>query len=338
MPDHEKANFFKYDCRSSLGSALLEIIKSPHIQKRFQGLFDLIESDESSSEVITTASILTLINFEVSDYLILELTGSNHIYKSGFKSNETVRELLDTKNGKIIPKSSVLAKFSLTNHLDSKKLVDRIIRIATRAHDRRGSSGLDALFFDIYKSLVNYSVLQSMLPEKGKRDSLIRFYENTKNLDAAKNHPHFWLQYAIARLAYDGPDDLVKAKLFLDTAYAQAKKMGDRYHTNHMDNVKARYLMKSGIQSQDVDLIMSNFRAAHLILLRQANNEKNERPFRVARLYAHLVDKRGSLLSESHLAEIRSSSKQMIEAAAKTRTKGRANAEVHNAVKELELL
>lgn len=335
LPDHEKANFFTYECRGSLGSALLEIIKSPQIQQIFSELFSLLEHDEASSEIITTASVLTLINFDVSDYLILELTESNHIYKTDFKSNESVRELLDTKNGKILPKSSVIAKFALTNHLDSKKLVDRIIKNATRAHDRRGTSGLDSLFFDIYKSLVNYSVLQSMLPEKGKRDALIRFYENTKNLDAAKNHPHFWLQYAIARLAYDDPDDLVKAKLFLDTAYAQAKKMGDRYHTNHMDNVKARYLMKSEIQSQERDMIMTDFRAAHMILLRQANNERNERPFRVARLYAQLLDRKSSLLSDIDVNEIRDSARKLVEAAKKTRTKGRANAEVLNAVREL---
>jgi hypothetical protein len=333
---HEKCNFIKYDCRSSLGSVLLEIIKSPDIQKRFGDLFKMLESDEASSEIITTASILTLIGFDVSDYLILELTGSNHIYKSGFKSNESVRELLDTKNGKILPKSSILAKFALTNHLDSRKLVDRIINVAIRAHDRSGFSGLDSLFFDIYKSLVNYSVLQSMLPERGKRDSLIRFYENTKNLDAAKNHPHFWLQYAIARLAYDGPDDLTKAKLFLDTAYARAKFMGGRYHTNHMDNVKARYLLKHGIQAAERDIVMADFREAHLILLRQANNEKNERPFRVARLYTQLIDKKGHLFVDSDFGEIRAAAQKLVDAAALTRTRGRAHVEVTNSVRELQ--
>jgi hypothetical protein len=338
LPDHEKINFIKYDCRASLGSVLLEIIKSPEIHKRFSALFALLESDEAASEIITIASILTLINFEISDYLILELTESNYIYKSGFKSNEQVRELLDTKNGRIIPKSSILAKFALTNHMDSRKLIDRIINVATRAHDRSGYSGTDSLFFDIYKSLVNFSVLQSMLPEKGKRDALIRFYENTKNLDAAKNHPHFWLQYAIARLAYDGPDDLTKAKFFLDTAYARAKNMGGRYHTDHMDNVKARYLMKYGMQAPERDVVMASFRQAHMILLRQANNERNERPFRVARLYAQLVDRKGHLLGEGDFAEVRDAARRLVDAAAKTRAKGRAYVEVMTSVRELKSL
>ncbi len=338
LSDREKINFIKHQCNSSLGSALLEIINSPEVKNRFVNLFNMLESDEASSEVITTASILTLINFNVSDYLILELTGKNHIYKSVFKSNESVRELLDTKNGKIIPKTSVLAKFALINHLDSRRLVDRIINVAIRAHDRSGYSGTDALFSDIYKSLVNYSVLQSMLPEKGKRDSLIRFYENTKNLDAAKNHPHFWLQYAIARLAYDGPDDLVKAKLYLDTAYARARSKGGGYHTNHMDNVKARYLMKSGIQAQEREIVMTNFREAHTILLRQANNEKNERPYRVARLYVQLAQRTAHLLGDGDLQEVNDAARQLVIAAGKTRAKGRALNEVMNSIRELKSL
>jgi SIR2-like domain len=337
LPDFKKADFIKYECRSSLGSVLLEIIKSPEVQRRFSDLFEMLESDDASSEIITTASILTLINFDVSDYLILELTGNNYIYKSGFKSNDYVRELLDTKNGRILPKSSVLAKFALTNHADPKKLVDRIINITKRAHDRQGVAGTDVLFSDIYKELVNYSVLQSMLPEKGKRDALIRFYENTKNLDAAKNHPHFWLQYAIARLAYGEADDLVKAKMFLDAAYGHARNRGYK-HFNHMDNVKARYLMKVAIQSQDREPIIENFRAAHTILLRQANNERNERPFRVARMYSQLFDRKGSALVENERQEIKESAAKLIDAASRTRTKGRANEEVMSAVRELQII
>ena len=336
LPEYQKIDFLTYNCNSSFGSILLEIIKSPNIQSRFSSLFQMYEDEDGLGDILTTASVLTLLNFDVTDFFVLELTGNNYIYKSGFRSNPTTKEIFNVSNGKIIPKSSVLAKFALTNHSDSKKIVDRLIKIAKRAHDLRGFAGFEGLFFDIYKSLVTFSVLQSMLPEKGKRDSLIRFYENVKNFEAAKNHPHFWLQYAIARLAYDDPDDLTKAKLYLDTAYSHAKRIGDRYHTNHMDNVHARYLMKHGIQTEDADNAIVDFRQAHAILLRQARNEKNEKPYRVARLYSQLFQRRFDELSHAERIEIQIAAQQLITAANHVRVSGRNRETINHCRRDLE--
>lgn len=336
-----KINYLAENCNSALSSILLEIIKSPDIHSRFSGLFKLLHRDDEASNIVITASVLTMLGYEVSDYLILELSGNNSIYKSKFKTNESVRELIDIRDGKNLPKSSVLAKFALTNHSDAKSLIDTIIMITKNAHNKSELDGLGSIFFEIYKSLVNYGVLQSMLPERGKRDALIRFYENTKNLSSA-NHPHFWLQYAIARLAYGESEDLVKAKLYLDTAYSKAmnleEKRGFPYHKNHMDNVKARYLMKHGISSNSRDVFMMNFKEAHVILLRQANNEKNERAYRIASLYSTFWDVKQGSLTDEDINYIKNAAKQMVEVSKLSKARGRAAFEVDRIVIELTRL
>jgi len=133
--------------------------------------------------------------------------------------------------------------------------------------------------------MVNYGVLQAMLPEKGKREAVIRFYEKIQNLPLAQNHPHFSLQYAIARLSYDESDDLEVAKRFLDSAYVRAKKRSDYSHTRHMDNVKARYLIKHSITLSDINEAMKELVEAHEILIKQIRTEKSDAPYKVAQNY-----------------------------------------------------
>jgi hypothetical protein len=182
--------------------------------------------------------------------------------------------------------------YGLTSFSDNRKLIDRLVKITTNAH-HRGS--IDKIYFGIYVQMVNYGVLQAMLPEKGKRDAVIRFYEGIQNLSSAQNHPHFLLQYAIARLSYDEPDDLAVAKQFLDSAIAQAKKRPS-YHTRHMDNVKARYLIKHSITLIDINEAMKELFEAHEILINQMRTEKSDAPYKVAQQYLKFYNDKKSQL------------------------------------------
>lgn len=200
-----------------------------------------------------------------------------------------------------MPRSSVLAKFGLTSFSDSKTLIDRIIKIATKAHECANANQNSALYFGVYRELVNYGVLQAMLPEKGKRDALIRFYEAMKNLSAAKKHPHFWLQYALARLAQDNPEDLEKAKFYIDSAYSHARNILG-YHTKHLDTVNAKYLIKHGANIHDINQAWKEVTDAHAILLRQIRTEKTEAPYNAAKEYLTFYNaKKKSLNSEQKI-------------------------------------
>jgi len=297
LPDRKKRQFLVHDCGQQLSGILLDIVKSPEIQRRYRGLFDSFREKSEVADVVVAASVLKLLGFNnPKESVISEVLDSNYLYSLDFKRNPIARDLLFFSSGGIVSRSSVLAKYGLVTFTDSRELVVRLIRIATNAHDRGASS---EFYFGIYKDLVTFSILQSMLPEKGKRDSLIRFYEGLKNLRAARSHPHFWLQYAIARLASDRPEDLRMAKLFLDSAYAHAEKKAN-YHTRHLDNVLARYWIQHSITVPEITGAMVELAEGHALLLKQARTEANDSPYKVAKMYLSFYNAKKSSLTANH--------------------------------------
>lgn len=309
-PDRKKRNLLEIECGGQLSGVLLDIIQSPTIQTRFHSLFETFHTKSEIADVVVAASVLKLLGINSPrESVISEIIGSNYLYSLDFKRNPLARELLSLQGGGVIPRSSIVAKYGLISSNDSRALVDRLIKMATNAHDR----GADSDFFHgIYKDLVNFSVLQSMLPEKGKRDSMIRFYEAIKNLRAAKDHPHFWLQYAIARLASDRPDDLRMAKLFLDTAYAHAQQRKN-YHTKHMDNVLARYWIQHAKITHEPTAAMIELADGHALLLKQCRSEASESPFKVARQYLIFYNTKKAALSDAHKKMVRKMAEGILE-------------------------
>ena len=289
---------------------MLEIVKSPSVQNKFSNLFKAFHDHAGLSDVMVAASVLKMLGFDKpKDHIISELLGSNYLYSLDFKRNPLTTELLSLGNGNLIPRSSILAKHGLTTFSDSRNIIDILIKIAQNAHDRGADS---SLFFGIYKDLVTFSTLQGMVPEKGKRDSLVRFYEAIKNLRAARNHPHFWLQYAIARLASDRPDDLKMAKLFLDTAYVHAEKKAN-YHTRHLDNVKARYLIQHAITLPETKLAIIELAEGHALLIKQCRTEASEAPFKVAKHYLSFYNAKRESLGLKERDLVRRMANQILE-------------------------
>lgn len=262
------------------------------------------------TDVIVTASVLKLLGFDnPSENMISELIDSSYLRTLDFKRNPIVQQLLTLTGNKVVPRSSIIAIHGLTSFSDTRKLIDRLIKITENAH-YRGST--DRVYFDIYRDMVNYGNLQRILPDHGKRDAVIRFYEKVKNLSSAQNHPHFLLQYAIARLSYDEPEDIDIAKRFLDSAYAQAKRRKG-YHTRHMDNVKARYLIKHSITLDDNSVAMKEFTEGHEILLQQARTEKTESPYKVAQQYLKFYNAKKGNLNSDQLGQLNNASNQMLQ-------------------------
>ncbi|KVD98536.1 hypothetical protein WS65_31795 [Burkholderia anthina] len=331
----KKKRFLTHDCDRQFSSALLEIIKSPAIQQRFKALFDAFHSKTPTADVMVAASVLSLLGFRrPSESVISELLNNNYLYSAEFRRNPIIADLMKIGNGNIIPRSSILAKHGLTTFSDGRTLVEKLIKIAENAHALGENS---QLYFGIYKDLVTFSILQQMLPEKGKRDALIRFYEAIKNLRAAQSHPHFWLQYAIARLASDRPDDLEKAKLYLDSAYAHAKKRPN-YHTRHMDNVKARYLINHSVLLSEINAAMLELLDGHKLLLAQCRTEKTYAPFNVARHYLKFYNAKKKYLNQSHKKILTDISSQILEYARNLPDHVRTERAVQHCTKDLESL
>lgn len=336
-PGWKKQRFLKEDCSSEWRSILLEIVRSPDVRARFSPLFDSFRSNTDLAQVIITASTLKLLGFSApSEDMISNLLGSNYLFTLDFRRNPLVQQLAGLTAQSIIPRSSVLAKFGLTEFAEPKVLVDTLIKMARNAHDI-GSGFGNKLYFNIYRDLVTFSQLQGMLPDKGKRDLLIRFYESVKNLSNAQSHPHFWLQYSIARLAYADKENIDRAKYFLDSAYAQARRRPN-YHTRHLDNVFARYLIEHAVLLPSISDALLEINDAHKILLKEAQSEKNAAPYKVARRYLSFYNARRTELTPNGKTLLKAHSLQLLDYLDKLSLETRLEQPVVECKENLEIL
>lgn len=313
-----KVRHITKDCKSEFSNILLDLITSPDIQERFEYLFSSFRTKNETGKVFITTAILAMLGYDrPSSSLIAELTNSNHVFSRFFTSNESVRQMMHLGAGTVTPRSSIIAKFGLSHFTESNFVIETLIEITKRAHEiGREYNSIGEIYFRIYRDLVTFSVLQPIMPEKKRRESLIRFYEAIKNLDAAKNHPHFWLQYAIARLSMETKDDTRIAKSYLDSAYSHASKR-ENYHTKHMDNVLARYHLTSARYQTERVFIMENLTPVHDLLLKEARTEKTEAPYKVAKIYAKILAEKASVLQPNDLQFIKMTISALIESAEK---------------------
>lgn len=297
----KKQNFVQYECSSEFSTLLLDIINSPHVKEKYSKLFSVFSLNDEVGEIFVTSCVLSLLGYERNTKnLISELLNSNYLFSSSFSRNEVVQQIAKIQAGDIIPRSSIFAKYALNHLTHPEIIISVLIKIARNAHDL-GESRADSvkIYHKIYRDLVTFSVLQPMLPRKKLRESLISFYEQMKNSRMSRNHPHFWMQYAIARLSLDREADTLLAKHYLDAAYSHAKKISG-YHTKHMDNVLARYYVQmASYKNDDVNIAELAFIAID-ILKKEIISEKSDAPYKVISNLVKLFINKKSIIRESY--------------------------------------
>lgn len=296
-----KIKHIKNECKQEFSSLLIDIASSPDIQERYSSIFSVFKDKSEVGNIFLTAATLSMLGYEPSSSTISELTNSRFVYTNEFKSNAAVLQMASLGGGAVVPRSSVIAKYSMTHFSDATAVVDNLVKITVRAHELGQSNNLFGRhYFNIYRDLVTFSVLKPMIPLTKNRESLIRFYEAMKELNAAKTHPHFWLQYAIARLSMETIEDAQKAKHYLDAAYAHANRR-ENYHTKHLDNVLARYHLFMASRSMDRLNVMENIIEARKLLIKEVSVEKTEAPYKVAKLFSAVYLEKKSILLETDI-------------------------------------
>jgi hypothetical protein len=164
------------------------------------------------------------------------------------------------------------------------------------------------LYADMFKSLMRFGSLATILPEKGRRDALVQYYETVKSLQGCRTNPLFWLQYAIASLV---SEDLPRAKTYFDTAYALAIKRG--WNTFQIDNHFARYLMVQAVREDDVQMAWEKYREAAAIIDRQILSDRRHYPYRVAVYLQDFINKFGSRMDATNRSELAMTAERILQ-------------------------
>ncbi|MBR8036898.1 SIR2 family protein [Burkholderia cenocepacia] len=285
-----KIRYLQKDCNSELHGALLGLLDSPQIREKFNPLFNEVRNSKAFAKSIIAAFSLNMINVNSPTFhMIAAMTGDSSIFNPAFKNSESAKQLFNSQRGIITPKSSVLAEYALKHFPDVSMLVNSLVEICVCTRKKAEAS---ELYWDIYRALASFKHIQKMLPDVGKRDALISFYEGLRSIDIERKNPHFWLQYAIARLSYADAKDLELAKQCLDTALSLADARPN-YTITDIQTQYARYHLEYAINvASDANSAFSEFKKGHELLLGITAKEKYKRePFRPARLYEQIYKK-----------------------------------------------
>lgn len=250
--ERAKFNFLKTKANSEFHGILLGLLKSPQVISRFNGFYDEMKKSSVLMDHIVAVLCLAITNISNPTFhMVSAITNSSAIFEPSLRANKVFQQILSANDGKLNAKSSVLAEFILTRFPNAVLLVNCIVQIAKNAHEK--SQG-NQLYFKFYKDLASFRYIQKILPDTGKRDSLILFYQGLKEIPRERENPHFWLQYAIARLSVPDKDNLDNAQRHLSHALQLARaKPG--YWTDDIETQYARYYLENATRSFDLEEI-----------------------------------------------------------------------------------
>lgn len=290
-----RRKYLNQKCGPDFSGVLVMLLNSPQIASRFESVLRVIRERREYHEVVITVLALSVLQYESSVNRLIDIWGERVIDKD-FRTSSAVREICDVTRGSVILRSAITARFLLQKIADASIVVDTLEHIAKTCDKYAGVPFYDNLI----KSLMRFGDLQLVLPETNRRTNVVRYYEGIKNLKAARNNPHFWLQYAIAAMVID---DYARAKMYFDTAYSLSLSR-DSHDPYMIDNHYARYLLVMAVRDSSVADALESFRKARLILQNQITRERFHYPFRVASSYVDFYDTFEMRLSNEERNEI----------------------------------
>ena len=312
--------YIKTKGNSELSSILLEFLKSPQIQNKIQPIFVQLNLNDTWLKAVVAIYLLGLMDKEGSFRTIITILDDSSIFRLLDIKSEELGFLIKQEGQIYSSKSSIFALYFFKNFNPSNKIIKILIDIAIncRKFEIEDKTEYQYRYKDIYNRMASFSFIQSILPEQGKLSLLIKYYENLRTLEVERKNPHFWLQYAMARLAYYGEQSNLRlAGEYLATAFSLASKMKNHYRITDIQTQYARFLLLRALTENE-----KNFHSAFddfieakkllTIVIKQESNKKEA--YRPARSLEKFLLVFKNELDPSHLDEIYSLSKFILEA------------------------
>ncbi len=301
----QKINYIVERCQRQLHALLLDLMVSPDIGARLASVANRIKSKGLHYETLLSIFILAILNHPATLDVLIDIWGSDKIGLPQFRTDPVMKELVSFNYYAIRVRSSIVAEYLLHSFANAGTLVSVLIQMAQRIEK---GANVSPRYNNLFKDLMRFGSVQILLPERGKRNAVIQYYEAIKNLNRCKYSPLFWLQYAIATLVIN---EIPRAKTYFETAYSLAEKKG--WDTFQIDNHFARFLMVQAVQENlDVSSAIDNYRQAWRIIDRQMGDERRHYPYRVAIYFHDFVNKYGARMKLAQIEEIASTAHRIL--------------------------
>ena len=248
LPPDGKVNFIEQKNRGQLQQALLSILQAPQMISRVSVILKELIPSKSRKNTIFAISLLSALDYPLYPSLISEVAGSNDIYDSDFRGNESFKSFFKMEGGKISSRSSLFSLILIRNNFEAVYIVNELLDIQKRLDARMSGERQQ---HELVKTLLRFSSVERLFPENQRINNLVRYYEKVKiTLKWLQSDPHYWLQYGMALIAYDSFET---AQRMLDQSYEFAEKR-QNYHTVHIDMQQSRLLLKqSAIEQRPIE-------------------------------------------------------------------------------------
>lgn len=274
-PDSEKNKLLSQKCDSQFHQILLRFYSSPQISRKIEDIFEAISEDVKG--IVIAAFILKGTGLSVDKRFLNDLLDGAPLLRLSNSDKTSLRFLWSDNSGQLRLKSSVLAEYYLTHLANAADVTRVLLEMFKNAHKLQEISKEYVYFM---RSVMSYSALQKLLPRNGIHSATIEFYEQIQTFRITQRNPHYWLQYAIARLSLD--DDLDAVETYFKSAYGFANS-GGGYDTFQIDNHYARFLLARAVRSASCNEAFKYFDESRKILKKQMYRETKHYPYRVAK-------------------------------------------------------
>ncbi|MBC8506289.1 MAG: hypothetical protein H8D34_15615 [Chloroflexi bacterium] len=300
-----KTKFIEKNCGGQFHAVLLTLMSAPQVVRRFVKITEELSRKQSYYKVIISILIFAVLGRKIDFDILYEFWG-NIVSGSEFKRNLAINEIISFDSDKIRMRSAIAAQYILKNTTNPNLIVDTLIDIVSVANKL---SSVNSVYRQYWKELVRFGNLHHILPENDRQILVIRYYEAIKSFEQSKNHPLFWLQYAIACITIN---EFERAEFYFDTAYSLARSRD--WDLRQIDNHYARFLLSRSTYEGDSDTCMTHFRKARKIINNQmVGEDRRHYPYNVASYYGEFYEKFEPELSNKNRSEIGRAARYVLE-------------------------
>lgn len=227
---------------------------------RVKSLLETLLTNPKRKDTIFAIALLSTNDLPLTSSLIADVAMNNEILTADLRGDEKFNQLFQIKGSRIDAKSSLFALALISHQFPSTYIVDQLLKIVHMLGDTRSEVQERK---DIQKSLLRFSIVERLLPERHRKQNLVRYYEQVKlRVSWLQTDPHFWLQYGMSQLTYKEYD---KAQGFFKQAYAFAAQRHE-YHTIQIDTQQARLYILRALEAPDPVSAQAHFTDANQLI------------------------------------------------------------------------
>lgn len=287
LRNDKKKELLQFNCKSSLRLILLEVINSTDIYTRIESDIRKISADKDLYQAMVLMLVGNLLSWNISLDDISYALGNTIKGNASIRRNAVIKEYIDFGNAELKVKSSILSEVILTHIMDVNVVRETLVKAFVNFDKNPGIPEYHRYLI----SILSYANLQRVFnKEEGDvfNGNIVVLFEDIRKCRFCENNPHYWLQYAIAKLGEQKYDE---AKMYFENAYSFAKRLTG-FDTYQIDNHYARYLLETVIYTSADDEFFKAFRQAHSILTDKSHlKDTKYYPFKVAQNYLPFYEK-----------------------------------------------